>query len=245
MNIASRSVQLGTLLMLILLAPRFAAAQSAVPLGSSQSVCAEPLVARPAGKPITVPLFRDVTFTDYSSHPFSFTPPANHGRHWAKIILVGDFSVSAGRQFDRSAEISVGHTNIYFGTTAEPSDTLSPAWHVERDLTDYAALFRAAQPGEVTIGNTVNSKYTGVIHGTASLLFYPAAPNAVLPPAPDVILPLPAGKNGIGSADTPADSVGATYLLPTNTVRAYLDLITESQGNDEFWYLSVPNSLTK
>lgn len=227
------------------LLPSPAPAQNTVPLGSSRSATAEPPVARPAGRPITVPLFRDVTFTDYAAHPFSYTPPANHGRRWAKIVLVCDFSVSAGRQFDRSAEISVGHTNIYFGTTAEPSDRISPAWHIERDLTEYAALLETTQPGEVTLGNTVDSKYTGVIHGTAFLLFYPAAKNAVLPPVPDKVLPLPAGQNGIGSADTPTDTVSATYTLPTNTVRAYLDLITESQGTDEFWYLSVPNALTK
>jgi len=243
--------QLSTLLLgLALLAPRFAAAHSTVSLGSSRSVTAEPLVARPAGKPVTVPLFRDFTFTDYAARPFSYAPPGtlkpgNPKQRWAKIVLVCDFSVSAGRQFDRSAEISVGHTNIYFGTTAEPSDTVSPAWHVERDLTEYAALLQAVQPGEVTIGNTVDSKYTGIIHGTASLLFYPAAKNAALPPVPDVVLPLPAGKNGLGSADTPTDAVSATYTLPTNTVRAYLDLITESQGNDEFWYLSVPDKLSK
>lgn len=233
------------LLGLALLAPRFAAAQSAVSLGSSRSATAVPLVARPAGRSITVPLFRDVAFADYAAHPFSFAPPANHGRRWAKIVLVCDFSVSAGRQFDRSAEISVGHTNVYFGTTAEPSDRVSPAWHVERDLTEYAALLRAIKPGEVTVGNTVDSKYTGVIHGTAALLFYPAAKNAVLPPVPDEVLPLPAGKNGIGSADAPGDAVSATYTLPTNTVRAYLDLITESQGTDEFWYLNVPDALAK
>ena len=60
---------------------------------------------------------------------------------------------------------------------------------------------------------------------------------------PDMVLPLPTGRNGIGSADTPTDTVNATYTLPTNTVRAYLDLITESQGNDEFWYLGVPDAL--
>jgi hypothetical protein len=232
--------------LLAALLARPAPAQSAVPLGSSQAVTAEPPVARPAGQPRTVPLFRDFTFTDYASHPFRFQPPAPVQQRWAKIILVCDFSVSAGRQFDRSAEISVGHTNIYFGTTAEPSDTVSPAWHVERDLTEYAALFRTACPGEITIGNTVDNKYTGVIHGTASLLFYPVSRRKAPPVVPDLVLPLPAGgKNGISSADTPTDSVSATYTLPTNTVRAYLDLITESQGDDEFWYLNVPNALTK
>ena len=233
------------LLVLAALPPRGVFAQTAVPLGSSRSVTAEPAAAHPNTPPVAVPLFHDFTFTDFSSHPFRLVPPAPAARRrWAKIILVGDFSVSAGRQYDRSGEISVGHTNIYFGTTAEPSDKTSPAWHFERDLTDYAALFRTAQSGEITLGNIVNDKYTGVIHGSARLLFYPAATNAVLPPPADLVLPLPAGANGLGSADTPAQAVSATYTLPRNTVRAYLDLITESQGDDEFWYLDVPDNLT-
>jgi hypothetical protein len=246
-SLANALLVLTALLTTPLLVPASAqnTAQNPVALGSSRSVTAEPPVARPAGQPIVVPLFHDFTFTDYAPRPFLYAPPGGHAQRWAKIVLVDDFSVSAGRQFDRSAEISIGHTNIYFGTTAEPSDNVSPAWHVERDLTEYAALFRVALPGEITVGNTVDSKYTGVIHGTASLRFYPVARHAAPPLVPDMVLPLPAnGKNGIGSADSPADTVSATYTLPTNTVRAYLDLITESQGDDEFWYLNVPDSLT-
>ena len=220
-------------------------APASVPLGSTPSVTADPPAAHPSTKPVAVTLFQDFTFTDFSSHPFRFAPPAPARQRWGKIILVGDFSVSAGRQFDRSGEISLGHTNIYFGTTAEPSDHSSPAWHFERDLTDYAALFGAAHMGEITLGNIVDSKYTGVIHGSAHLLFYPAA-KAALPAAAaaDLVLPLPAGPNGLGSADTPAQAVSATYTLPRNTIRVYLDVITESQGDDEFWYLGVPNDLT-
>ncbi len=221
-------------------------AQNAVPLGSTRTVTAEPLPGHPKTTPMAVPLFRDFTFRNYDSQAFSYTAPLNHGQRWAKIILRADFAVSAGRQFDRTGEISLGGTNIFFGTTAEPSDKVSPAWQIERDLTDYAALFARAKSGEVTLGNIVDDKYTGVIHGTATLLFYPAGPHTVLPPTADVVLPLPnTTRNGQGSADKPTDVVRGTYALPTNCVRAYLDLITESQGDDEFWYLNVPDALTK
>ena len=100
MKLVTHCALFSLLLGLVLLIPRLASAQSVVPLGSSQSVTAEPPVARPARRPVTVTLFRDFTFTDYAARPFSFTPPANHGRRWAKIVLVCDFSVSAGRQFD-------------------------------------------------------------------------------------------------------------------------------------------------
>ena len=234
------------LLLLTLLSLCFphAWAQSRLQIGSSDAATAEPPVPRPATAPITVPLFHDLTFTDYSSHPFAFLPPPGGKRRWAKIILVGDFYVTAGRQYDRTGEISVGHTNIFFGTTAEPSDGVSPAWHVERDLTDYAALFAKPQPGQTQIGNIVNATYTGVIHGSASLLFYPLGKHRAAPETPDLVLPLPAGGTGGKGIGSPTETLSETYTLPTNITRVYLDLTTQSQGSDEFWYLSVPNSLT-
>ncbi len=219
-------------------------AQTTPTVGSASAAVAEPPVPRPASHPVTVPLFHNVTFTDYSSHPFQFVPPPGGTRRWARIVLVGDFYVTAGRQYDRTGEISVGHTNIFFGTTAEPSDTVSPAWHVERDVTDYAALFQKPQPGQTQIGNIVNATYTGVIHGTVSLLFYPVAKHQAAPKTPDLVLPLPAGGNGGKGINSPSDTLTETYTLPTNITRVYLDLITQSQGSDEFWYLSVPNALT-
>ncbi|MGI4791831.1 MAG: peptide-N4-asparagine amidase [Janthinobacterium lividum] len=245
-----RAARSGRALLPLLLAaaallPGSVSAQSEIVLGSTKTAVADPPVAHPATQPVTVLLFHDFTYTDFASRPFTYTPPAGHIRHWAKIILVADFSVSAGRQFDRTGEISIGHTNVYFGTTAEPSDKVSPSWHIERDLTDDMALLRTAHPGETTLGNIVDSKYTGVIHGTASLLFYPVAPHTAPPSVPDLVLSLPANGNGIGSVSKPTDVLTETFTLPTNIVRAYLDLITESQGNDEFWYLNVPDSLTE
>ena len=221
-----------------------ASAQTPLQIGSPNIAIADPPVPRPATRPVTVPLFSNVAFADFSSKPFSYTPPAGTNNRWAKIVLVADFSVSAGRQFDRTAQIAIGHTNIYFGTTAEPSRGVSPSWHVERDVTDYAALLKTAQPGQTDIDNLVNSTYTGVIQGTAALLFYPTAKNALPPPVPDIVLPLPAGGNGVGSVGSPTDIQTTTVTLPTNVVRAYLDLITQSQGGDEFWYLGVPNDLS-
>ena len=225
---------------LLSLCSHHAWAQSHLRIGSPNAATAEPPVSRPSTQPIPVPLFHDLTFTDYASQPFSYVPPAGSAKRWAKIVLVADFYVTAGRQFDRTGEMSIGHTNVYFGTTAEPSDHVSPAWHVERDLTDDTALFRVAQPGQVQIGNTVDSKYTGVIHGTATLLFYPLARHEAPPTVPDLVLPLPAGKNGEASVSSPSDTLTQSYTFSTNTVRVYLDLMTQSQGSDEFWYLSVP-----
>ena len=57
---------------------------------------------------------------------FSYAPPASCPGPWAKVILEADFSITAGIQYDRTANIWIGPTNIYFGTTAEDDPTNGP-----------------------------------------------------------------------------------------------------------------------
>jgi hypothetical protein len=218
-----------------------AAPDNSSPVGTANVTVADPTVPRPPGQPCVVPLFSNDTFDNYSPQPFSYAPPTGCGTHWAKVVLEGDFSVTAGVQYDRTATIFLAGVNLYFGTTQEPSSTLSPSWHVERDLTDYSALFSNAGQGQVLIGNTVNSTYTGVIHGSARLLFYPANARAPAAKVPDAVYPL--GSDPIGSTVALNDSssqLAATLSLPRNVEQAYLDVFTQSQSNDEFWYTCVP-----
>ena len=73
------------------------------------------------------------------------------------MVFTADFSVTAGRQFDRTGIVDMGFVNLYFGTTAEPRQNLAPSWHVERDVTDYNALFTSPQSGFVILGNIPTS----------------------------------------------------------------------------------------
>ena len=163
-------------------------AQAALTIGSSNPATADPTVPRPATTPCTVPLFTNQTFADFSPKPYTYTPPAACPGPWAKVVLEADFSVTAGRQFDRTAQIALGHVNIYYGTTAEPSAAVSPSWHVERDLTDYSALFKTAQSGDANLGNLVDGTYTGIITGSARVLLYPASHAAPAPRTADSVL---------------------------------------------------------
>ncbi|HEX8894310.1 MAG TPA: peptide-N4-asparagine amidase, partial [Terriglobales bacterium] len=81
------------------------------------------------------------------------------------MVFEADWSVYAGRQFDRTAEVWVGGTNVYFGTTAEPSRMVERSWHVESNLTEYTPLFAIPQQGRVDLGNLVNQTYTSHLHG--------------------------------------------------------------------------------
>ena len=212
------------------------------PVGTANVTVADPTVPRPAGTPCVVQLFSNDTFNDFATRPFSYAPPAACPGRWSKVVLEADFSVTAGIQFDRTATIFLNGVNLYFGTTQEPSPTLAPSWHVERDLTDYTSLFNHPGQGQADIGNVVNSTYTGVIHGSAKLLFYPVT--TIAPPAQvaDVIYPL--GSDPVGSTvglGTPTSQLAKTLTLPRNVARAYLDVFAQSQNADEFWYTCVPD----
>jgi peptide N-acetyl-beta-D-glucosaminyl asparaginase amidase A len=218
-------------------------------IGSSNTVTADPPVPRPHTTPCVVPLFTGSQFVDFSVPTYQYTPPSDCPGPWKKVVFTADFSVTAGRQFDRTAIVDMGFVNLYFGTTAEPRHNLAPSWHIERDVTDYSALFTAPQTGAVILGNIVNSIYTGIISGSAALEFYPASEPEDAPRVPDAVYPLRQAKSSGGFNEpaflfTPADQLASSFTLPTNVEKAYLDVITQSQIGDEFWYTCVPNDVT-
>ncbi|MBC5802987.1 MAG: hypothetical protein GIX03_08300, partial [Candidatus Eremiobacteraeota bacterium] len=214
-------------------------------IGSANTVTADPAVPRPNEAPCVVTLFRDETFADFNTKPFMYAPPGACPGPWAKVVFVGNFNVSAGRQFDRTAQVSIGNVNVYYGTTPEPSANVSPHWHVERELTDLSALLESAHPGEADLGNLVNSTYTGIITGTAYLQFYPARAHLPAAGTADVVLPVPNVPGGAQALPTTTSVLSATYAFPPNVERAYLDVFAQSQSADEFWYACVPSDLAQ
>ena len=235
------------LLMATIAVASFAHAQvapAAAPvIGSGNTATADPPVPHPHTKPCVVHLFKNQEFADYSAQTFTYTPPDRCAAPWAKVIFVGDFNVTEGIQFDRTAAIYVGHVNVYYGTTPEPDPSLGPTWHVERDITDYSALLTQPQSGEADIYNIVNSTYTGIIFGTARIEFYPADVLNPVPRTPDDVLPIPDAAGGAVALSSPTQTLSETFTLPTNVERAYLDVIAQSQQTDEQWFLCPPTSL--
>jgi Peptide N-acetyl-beta-D-glucosaminyl asparaginase amidase A len=218
-----------------------AAAQT---IGSTNTATADPPVPHPNTKPCVVTLYQGFIFNDFNPRTFAYTPPADCPGTWAKVILKANFSISAGIQYDRTANIWIGPTNIYFGTTAEDQPHVARNWHIERDLTDYSSILTTDQVGTVDLGNLVNSTYTGVIHGSAEMLFYPVAPKQAAPRVADQIIAFSAGPTGgtVGLTNS-ASLLEQTLTLPTNITNAYLDVFAQSQSNDEFWYTCVPNDV--
>lgn len=214
-------------------------------IGSSNPITAAPPVQRPNTTPCVVSLFNNVAFADFNPKSFSYTPPAACPGPWAKVVFTADFTVSAGRQYDRTAAFYLGHANIFYGTTAEPRAALSPSWHVEHDVTDLTSLLLSPQTGEANIGNFVGVyngvNYSGIIYANAALEFYPVSWQNPAPLTADVVVPINGGGGDAGTLNTTSDTISQTLTLPTNVERVYLDVIAQSQSNDEFWYYCVPN----
>jgi len=210
-------------------------------VGSGNEAVIEPAVIHPDETPCVVKLLTKAPFANFNPANYSFTPPAACPGPWAKVVLSISISLNEGRQFDRSGLLFLGGVPIWFGTTAEPRATLAPYWSFEKDVTDYTALFESAQTGYMEIGNIVNSTYTSTITASATLKFYPVTPTAPAPVTADMVVPVPTG-GGLATLNTGADQLSLTATLPTNILRASLQLYLQGQSSDEFWYFCVPNA---
>jgi hypothetical protein len=211
--------------------------------GTSLEATADPPVARPRTKPCVVTLLSNQAFDNFNNQSFSYTPPASCPGPWSKVVFEGDFSIQAGVQYDRTAEVFLGNVDIYFGTTAEPLQNVPNTWHVERDLTDYTALFKSPQTGFASLGNLVEPGLNSIIFGTFTLEFYPADFANPAPRSADVVMPIPDNSNGTFAIDSGSPELTQTFTLPTNIEGAYLDVFAQSQNAEEQWFLCVPDSL--
>jgi len=219
-------------------------AQGPYTIGSSNTVTAVPIIPRPTTTPCVVTLLDNAEFDNFTPNTFTYTPPADCPGPWAAVIFTASINVTAGIQYDRTANFWLGPTAIYFGTTAEPSPALGPNWYTESDLTELSPLFMTSQAGTADIGNLVNSTYTGIIYATSTLEFYPLAKGQTAPATANQVYSLSAGSTGgtVGLNDT-SSTLSGTFTFPTNVTNAYLDVYSQSQSNDEFWYTCVPNDV--
>ena len=213
-------------------------------VGSALEAIADPPVTRPNTRHCEVTLLTDQAFDDFNNKNFNFTPPAGCKGPWAKVIFTADFSIQPGVQFDRTGQVFFGGVNIYFGTTAEPLQTQTDTWHVERDLTDYSSLFKTAQTGFASLGNIVGADgLNSIIFGTFKLEFYEANFFNPAPRAADEVLPVQQGGNSSFQITSSNTEVVQSFTLPKNTEAAYLDVVAQSQSQEEQWFFCVPSDI--
>jgi hypothetical protein len=218
-----------------------------IQVGQTGVAVPDPYVPVPPTQPCVVNLYAagstTGTFDDYANHAFAYTPPASCPGPWNKVVFKADFNVTTGTQFDRTAALWIGGVNLYFGTTQEPRSTVSPSWHVERDVTDLSAALAAAHPGSVAVYNIYNDTYNGSITGAAELDFYPATSAYPAAKTPDLVLPMIADAAGTYAyINTNGDPLARSFSLPGNVERAYLEVTAEPQSGDEFWYACGPDA---
>lgn len=220
----------------LLLASTHAAAQTASePIGNGV-VAPAPALARPAGKRCVVELFGRRAFQGDTPLPIAYRPPADCPGTWSKVVLEADFDVTTGTQFDRTADLTLGGTTLFVGTTMEPDATYAPHWHVERDLTDYAALLHQPADGAATLVNYVDAEHDAQAFWGARLVFYAGD-------APDpnrILVPVTAG---FARLDPQQRMVARTLTLPRNLTRLAIDLFAIGQEREEFWYDCAPGNL--
>jgi hypothetical protein len=178
---------------------------------------AAPPIEKPAGRACSTTIV-DTEFRDFTPYTSEFDPVCPGP--WAKVVLRLDGAV-AGRQYDRLGYLKIGGVTVFKTSTPEPSAD-GIRWSVEKDLTEYAALFAKPQPVEMLIGNVVDGTYTGVLDVKVSLTFYRGRPAKA---APDVLSP--------GQA------------IPRNTERLVADVYATGSGGgcEEFWYLTTPTGV--
>jgi hypothetical protein len=213
-------------------------------VGSSLEAIADPTIPRPNTKPCIVTLLSDQAFENFNNANYTYTPPAQCPGPWAKVVFTADFSIQPGVQFDRTGQLFLGDVNIFFGTTAEPLQTQTDTWHVERDLTDYTPLFKTSQTGFASLGNIVGEDgLNSIIFGTFKLEFYPANFFNPAPRTADLVLPLPDNSSGSVQLNNTSPELTQTFTLPTNVENAYLDVIAQSQSDEEQWFFCLPDAL--
>ncbi|MEV6832729.1 peptide-N4-asparagine amidase [Amycolatopsis sp. NPDC051102] len=238
-----RLVLIGAVLSLVLL-PGVASASPVVEGDTDDPVTAAPAVSRPDTPHCTVTLadaFRS-NAADGSPRFYegTLTPPKDCPGPWAKVVMDQTVTVS-GRQYDRIGDLRIGGTEVWWGTTEEPSGEGHRAitYRFAKDLTPYSALLRTPQPFHGGIENYNSAVYTGVYAQTVTLTYYQADRKHPAAAAPDHVA-------GFGHADaTPAaPAVHFTAQgLPRNITRAYLEVTLEGHACDEQWFDDVPDAV--
>jgi hypothetical protein len=221
-------------LSLLSLPPSLAAA-SAPTLAPGQIASIDPPVPRPAGQPCVVQLLQNRAWPQdhvyvVNDPTYSYAPPVACPPPWSKVVLTLDIQSNRRSVVDW---LGMDLANVRLFHTATPRYGGNAYWHVERDLTDYSALFKAPQSGLLWSYTDPDNELDGDVFdfaftANAQLLFYPATAAAPAPHVPDAVI---------------AVNEGSPVDLPHNIVRAYLDVESDYQSN-AFWYTCASNDST-
>jgi hypothetical protein len=239
----------------VLLSPVVFALVSAAPAGAAVAsepspdflevdyqdpLTAAPPLQRPPTSSCSLRLM-DHAFESSFGKPFvgNYTPPAGCPAPWSMVVLDWNGSVK-GRQFDRLIGVWMGGVEILRSTTPEPSPA-GIKWHIEKDVSQYAPVLTQPQTVVVDLGNVVNDTFTGIFFVTLDLTFY--ATDSSSPPAPhaDQVVPISTSSDRAAwfLLTNPSQAASKTLTLPTNLIRARLEVYASPHACEEFWYANA------
>jgi hypothetical protein len=126
---------------------------------------------------------------------------------------------------------------IFMGAPQE-NDAI-PVWRVERDLTDYSALFRIPQLGfllQTGDNEYLDPDFLSITARSARLVFYPATSQTPAQRVPDAIV-------AIEDFSRFENGPPPGMIFPRNIERVYLDVTAQAiGGTSRFWFSCVPSA---
>jgi hypothetical protein len=209
--------------------------------GYQNPVSAFQPVPRPDTRSCTVTAMQ---YNSYATGDYigTLTPPSACQGPWTKVVLDWYGSV-AGVQYDRLAGVWIGGAEVLRTSTPEP-DAQGISWHVDQDLSRYIPLLTKSQALDVSLGNVVNSTYTGVYHITLKITYYMADRSHPAAKTANEVLPL-SNTDSNGASDwwdlTKGRTAALTETFPADLTGASIEVYARGNGCEEFWYSNVPD----
>ena len=224
-------------------------------IGSSTTAIADKLVSRPSTTPIKVQLFEDIQFPSNDvdqdgNYDVKYNAPSSDvkSKCFKKVVLTLDFSVEPGKQFDREYSLWKDGVLLARGTTAQTDfiQNNDNEWTVECNVTDYLKPLLKDGCIRMNLFNLIQDDLTSSITVSSCLEFYPLPNCEKCLKVPDKVIPLSLDEKGELFQITPTTTFKKVFQkskLPTNIVRAELDLTVRGNGEEEFWFFMDFNLL--
>lgn len=187
-------------------------------------------------------LQRDFAFSFGLAEVVQLDPPTDCGPpgSWAAITL--NFTVTSnGTQFDRLGVFTFQNVEIWRTSTPEPTRGDGIVWEYVKDVTRYTPLF--AKPGTfiLQLDNLIQQGLDGVYSSVLFATYYASSNRHPPAKTSDLIVPLSTLLNNTGNDASVPPGFSIDVTLPQNTVEVYAELYASGNGNEEFWYFSVPD----
>lgn len=209
------------------------ASDSPATLASSPELpSTSPFVPRPPVVPCGAIEVVDLPITD--SEPaidFPAAAPAGCTGAISKIVLELDHEFDEMLPRPMALGVWVDGVNLAFANARVGDDPPSP-WYVERDLTDYLAVFRrSGAQGRIRLDPYALWDEPSVqMRVTLRIVFYPQGAGAAAPRKPDRVYALGPDFAGQTPVDSELDGNSARVRLPRDIERVYVDVLAKVSG---------------